>query len=144
VLGKASRRLYLQSMAKHTSSGPGAGGNRALRVGEQIRRTLSDILMRGEIHDPDLNRLSITVGEVRVSPDLRVATAFVLPLGGDGKEEAVKLLARHAGDLRRRVGAVLGIRHSPELRFLADETWDRMDETRRLLSQDAVRRDIES
>jgi ribosome-binding factor A len=113
-------------------------------VGEQIRRTLSDILMRGEIHDPDLNRLSITVGEVRVSPDLRVATAFVLPLGGDGKEEAVKLLARHAGDLRRRVGAVLGIRHSPELRFLADETWDRMDETRRLLSQDAVRRDIES
>ncbi|HAV09269.1 MAG TPA: 30S ribosome-binding factor RbfA [Rhodobacteraceae bacterium] len=131
-------------MAKQFSSGPGAGGNRALRVGEQIRRTLSDMLMRGEIHDPELNKLSITVGEVRVSADLRVATAYVLPLGGAGKEDAVRLLARHAGEIRKHVGAGLGIRHTPELRFLIDETWDRMDETRRLLSQDAVRRDIES
>ena len=130
-------------MAKHGTSGPGAGGNRALRVGEQIRRILSDVLMRGEVHDPDLNRMSITVGEVRMSPDLRVATAYVLPLGGGDKAEAVRLLARHAGELRTRIGSQLKIRHTPELRFLPDETWDRMDETRRLLSQDAVRRDIE-
>ena len=131
-------------MAKQTSSGPGAGGNRALRVGEQIRRNLSEILMRGEIHDPDLNRLSITVGEVRVTSDLRVATAYILPLGGAGKDEAVKLMARHAGALRTRIGAMLGIRHAPELRFQLDETWDRMEETRRLLAQDAVKRDLDS
>ncbi len=131
-------------MAKQSSTGPGAGGNRALRVGEQIRRNLSEILMRGEIHDPDLNRLSITVGEVRVTSDLRVATAYILPLGGEGKAEAVKLMARHAGELRTRIGAMLGIRHAPELRFQLDETWDRMEETRRLLAQDAVKRDIES
>lgn len=115
-----------------------------MRVGEQIRRNLSEILMRGEIHDPDLNRLSITVGEVRVTSDLRVATAYILPLGGEGKAEAVKLMARHAGELRTRIGAMLGIRHAPELRFQLDETWDRMEETRRLLAQDAVKRDIES
>ncbi len=116
---------------------------RQLRVGEQIRRTMSEILMRGEIHDPDLNRMSITVGEVRLSGDLRVATVFVLPLGGEGKEDAVKLLSRHQGELRRSIGRKCGLKHAPELRFLLDQTFDRMDETRRLLSQDAVRRDVE-
>ena len=61
---------------------PDGPSQRQLRVGELIRRTLSEVLMRGDIHDPDLNRLSITVGEVRTSPDLKIATAFVMPLGG--------------------------------------------------------------
>ncbi len=116
---------------------------RQLRVGEQIRRTMSEILMRGDIHDPDLNRMSITVGEVRLSPDLRVATVYVLPLGGEGKEDAIKLLARHQGELRRLIGRKCGLKHAPELRFRLDETFDRMEETRRLLNQDEVRRDIE-
>ena len=116
---------------------------RQLRVGEQIRRTMSEILMRGDIHDPDLNRMSITVGEVRLSADLRVATVFILPLGGEGKDEAVKLMARHQGELRRMIGRKCGLKHAPELRFRLDDTFDRMDETRRLLSQDAVRRDVE-
>ena len=66
--------------------GPGPS-QRQLRVGELIRRSLSEVLARGDVHDPDLNRLSITVGEVRTSPDLRIATAYVLPLGGEGKDE---------------------------------------------------------
>ena len=70
-------------MAKHASSiVPRGPSHRQLRVGELIRRTLSDILMRGDVHDPDLAGVSITVSEVRTSPDLKVATAFVLPLGG--------------------------------------------------------------
>lgn len=128
-------------MAKSTSSiGP---GQRQLRVGELIRRTLSEVLLRGDIHDPDLNRLSITVGEVRVNPDLRVATLYVLPLGGQGKEEVLKLLARNKGEIRRIIGKKLTLKFVPELRFQLDETFDRMDETRRLFAQDEVRRDIE-
>ena len=84
-------------MAPHRSS-PGTGpSQRQLRVGELIRRTLSETLSRQEIHDPDLNRMSITVGEVRVSPDLRIATVYALPLGGQGKDEAIAALKRFEG-----------------------------------------------
>ena len=128
-------------MAKSTSStGP---GQRQLRVGELIRRTLSEVLLRGDIHDPDLNRMSITVGEVRVNPDLRVATIYVLPLGGQGKDEVLKLLARNKGEIRRIIGKKLTLKFVPELRFQLDETFDRMDETRRLFAQDEVRRDLD-
>lgn len=133
----------MRGMAKGNSSFGSGPGMRQLRVGEQIRRTMSEILMRGEIHDPDLNRMSITVGEVRLSGDLRVATVFVLPLGGEGKDDAIRLLARHQGEMRRMIGRKCGLKHAPELRFLLDQTFDRMDETRRLLSQEEVRRDVD-
>lgn len=99
--------------------------------------------MQGDIHDPDLNRLSITVSEVAVTGDLRIATVFVLPLGGKGKEDVLKLLGRNKGELRRVVGRKLGLKHSPELRFQLDETFDRMDETRRMLNEDRVRQDLD-
>ena len=122
---------------------PGAGpSQRQLRVGELIRRTLSRVLVQGDIHDPDLNRLSITVGEVRTSPDLRVATAYVLPLGGKGRDEAIELLARNARELRRLVAKAVSLKYSPELRFVIDETFDQMDDTRRLFDRDDVRRDL--
>ncbi|MFO7771751.1 MAG: 30S ribosome-binding factor RbfA [Roseovarius gahaiensis] len=123
--------------------GPGPS-QRQLRVGELIRRTLSEVLMRGDIHDPDLNRMSVTVGEVRVSPDLKIATAYVLPLGGDGQDDIVPLLARNKGELRRSIGKKLGLKFSPDLRFRIDTTFDQMDETRRLFDQDKVRRDVDS
>ena len=122
------------------SDGP---SQRQLRVGELIRRTLSDVLARGDIHDPDLNRYSITVGEVRTSPDLRVATAYVLPLGGEGKGDILELLKRNNHELRRAVSKQLTLRFSPELRFRLDDTFDRMDDTRRMFAQDDVRRDVE-
>ncbi|WP_132247222.1 30S ribosome-binding factor RbfA [Primorskyibacter sedentarius] len=130
-------------MAKNRFSEGSGPSQRQLRVGELIRRTLSDVLNRGDIHDPDLNRLSITVGEVRTSPDLKVATAYVLPLGGKGQEEVVELLKRNQGELRRAVSKKLTLKYAPELRFRLDETFDRMDETRRLFAQDDVRRDVE-
>ncbi|MEJ2036592.1 MAG: 30S ribosome-binding factor RbfA, partial [Maritimibacter sp.] len=122
---------------------PGEGpSQRQLRVGELIRRTISDALMRGEIHDPDLNRMSITVGEVRVSPDLRIATAYVMPLGGKNQAEAVKALARNKHELRRLVGKVTTLKFTPDLRFMIDETFDQMDATRRLISDETVQRDL--
>lgn len=130
-------------MAKNKfNDGPGPS-QRQLRVGEVIRRSLSEVLARGDIHDPELNRLSITVGEVTTSPDLRIATAYVLPLGGRGSEDTLKLLARNKGELRRMIGKKVGLKFTPDLRFQLDETFDRLDETRRLFSQDDVRRDIE-
>ena len=130
-------------MAKPVPHNAADPSQRQLRVGELIRRTLSDVLNRGDIHDPDLNRMSITVAEVRASPDLRVATAFVLPLGGQGRDEALDALRRNRHELRRAVNKGLTLKFSPELRFVIDETFDRMDETRRLLGRDEVRRDLD-
>lgn len=130
-------------MAKNRfHDGPGPS-QRQLRVGELIRRTLSDVLARGDVHDPELNRMSITVGEVRTSPDLRIATAFVLPLGGQGQEDVVKLLARNKGELRRAVSRKLALKFAPDLRFQLDETFDRMDETRRMLARAEVKKDLQ-
>jgi len=125
----------------HEGSGP---SQRQLRVAELIRRTLAEVLARGDVHDPDLNRMSITVGEVRTSPDLRIATAYVLPLGGTGREDVLKLLARNKGELRRAVSRKLALKFAPDLRFQLDETFDRMDDTRRMLNQDDVRRDTDT
>lgn len=130
-------------MAKKSYSGGKGPSQRQLRVGELIRRGLSDVLMRGDVHDPDLGRLSITVGEVRVSPDLRIATAYVLPLGGTGKDDVIGLLARNKGELRRIIGKKLALKFAPDLRFRLDETFDQMDETRRLLAQEHVAQDLQ-
>ena len=127
---------------KRTVSAKGPS-QRMLRVGEMIRRTLSDVLMRGLVHDPALNAMSITVGEVAVSPDLRVATVYVSPLMGAGTAEgAIAALARHKGILRKMVADEMTLKFAPELRFRADETFDRMDEARRLFSDPVVQRDI--
>lgn len=117
---------------------------RQLRVGELIRRTLSEALSRGDVHDPDLADRSITVGEVAVSPDLKWATAYVLPLGGHDAESTVEALRRNKGALRHLLGRALTLKHVPDLRFEIDRTFDRLDDTRRLFAEDRVRRDIES
>ena len=123
----------------HTAPGP---TQRQLRVGETIRRALADVLMRGDLHEPDLDGVAITVGEVRCSPDLKVATAFVLPLGGRDTERVLAALERARGELRRQVTRAVSLKFSPELRFKLDETFDRIDDTRRMLDQTRVRRDL--
>lgn len=115
---------------------------RQLRVGEQIRRSLSDVLMRGETHEPELDGVSITVSEVRTTPDLRTATAYVLPLGGQDSDRILAALNRAKSELRRAVTRAVKLKFSPDLRFELDDTFDKMDETRRILSDDRVRRDV--
>lgn len=127
-------------MVKQTSKGP---GQRQLRVGEMIRRRLSEILSRGEIHDPAFDAMSITIGEVSVSSDLKIATVYVMPLLGSGNVDlAIEALSRHKGIIRKKVSEEVILRHAPDLRFRRDETFDRLDETRRMFSDPVVLRDL--
>lgn len=130
-------------MSRHRSSEGAGPSQRQLRVGELVRRTLSDILMRGEVHDADLTGVSITVGEVRVSPDLKVATAYVLPLGGEDVAPTLEALKRNRGEIRRQVAKQTDLKFAPEIRFEADDTFDRMDETRAMFADPDVARDLD-
>lgn len=129
-------------MSRSSSSHSSGPSQRQLRVGELIRRTLAQVLSRGEVHDPELQDASITVGEVVVSGDLRHATAYVLPLGGKGQDEVLAALRRNRVELRRLVTRQLSLKFSPELRFAIDETFDRLDRTRRLFADPQVQRDL--
>ena len=129
-------------MAKNKFNDNSGPSQRQLRVGELIRRALSEILMQGIIHDPDLNKISVTVSEVSASPDLKIATAYVCPLGGEGGEDLIALLAKNKSEIRRSISKKLTLKSTPDLRFRLDETFDRMDETRRLFSQENIKRDL--
>ena len=129
-------------MAKNKFNDNSGPSQRQLRVGELIRRALSEILMQGIVHDPDLNRISVTVSEVTASPDLKIATAYVCPLGGEGGEDLIALLAKNKSEIRRSISKKLTLQYTPDLRFRLDETFDRMDETRRLFSQENIKRDL--
>lgn len=130
-------------MSRNRSPEKAGPSQRQLRVGELIRRTLSDVLARGDVHDADLARMSITVGEVRVTPDLRVATAHVLPLGGQNREEALAALRRNTAEIRHLVVKGMTIKFAPELRFQIDETYDRLEASRRMFADDRVRQDLD-
>lgn len=141
VAAKA-QSAYLEGMAKNSISSGAGPSQRQLRVGELIRRTLSDVLARADVHDPDLNRHAITVGEVSLSNDLKVATAYVMTLGGSDAQAAITALARNKGELRHLIGKQLTLKYTPDLRFRLDETFDRLDETRRLFADERVQRDL--
>lgn len=87
--------------------------------------------------------MSITVGEVRTSPDLKVATAYVLPLGGRDRDAAMEALRENRSEIRRAVSKGLNLKFAPEIRFVVDDSYDRMDDTRRILNQDRVKRDLD-
>ncbi|MEE9455502.1 MAG: 30S ribosome-binding factor RbfA [Paracoccaceae bacterium] len=131
-------------MAKKKFQTGGAPSQRQLRVAELIRRALADIFLRGDLHDPDLAHVSVTVGEVRITPDLRQAVIFVLPLGGINTDHVVEVMNRNKGEVRHLINKALALRHSPDLKFLPDRSFDQMDETQRLLDLPNVRRDIKN
>ena len=131
-------------MAKNKSYQKLGPSQRQLKVGEVIRRTLSEILARDEIHDAKLNRISITVSEVTTSPDLQIATVYVMPLGGNLYDETIAALARNKGQMRSIVGRRAGLKFAPDLRFRIDETFDRIDSTRLLFDREEVRRDLDA
>ncbi len=107
-----------------------------------IRRELAEVLARGDLHDDALARVSITVSEVRTSPDLKIATAYVMPLGGEAQAETLAALKRNKAELRHLISRKLTLKYVPDLRFQLDETFDRMDDTRRLFEDERVQRDI--
>ena len=119
-----------------------APSQRQLRVGEELRHLLSDVLRQGSLRDPVLSGTSITVTEVRCSPDLKNATAFVLPLGGSDTAEVVAGLKRAAPFLRREVGKKLQLRYTPNLSFQADLSFDEAARIGRALQDPTVARDL--
>ncbi len=117
-------------------------GQRQLRVGEEIRHLLADLLERSNMRDPDLRDASITVTSVDVSPDLRNAIAFVMPLGGKDSERLLAALRRAAPWFRARVSEKAGLRSAPEIRFELDRTFDEADRIDEILRRPDVARDI--
>jgi ribosome-binding factor A len=116
---------------------------RQLRVGEEIRHALVRILGSGRLHDPDLADVSLTVTEVRVSPDLRAATAYVTPFGGGDAAKIVSTLRRAAGFLQRELSTEIELRVIPKLSFAADTSFQRADAIERILADPKVARDLE-
>lgn len=115
---------------------------RQLRAGELIRHALMDILAREEFDDPDLHGKSITISEVRVSPDLKHATAFCAPLGGEDMAKTAEALNRAAGFLRGRVAREVELRFATIIRFLPDDSYDEARRIDQLLASPRVRRDL--
>jgi ribosome-binding factor A len=115
---------------------------RQRRVAEELRHVLVQILSNGECRDPALREANITVTEVHISPDLRYATAYVIPLGGVNAAEVVAALARSAGFLRGRAARELTLRHAPILVFSLDDTFDQADRITALLALPEVSRDL--
>ena len=119
-----------------------AAGKRQLRVGEELRHALADLLMRAEIRDPDLANVSVTVTAVDVSPDLRHATAFVLPLAGANQAAVVDGLNRVAKWLRGQLARRVQLRYTPALDFRLDHSFDQVDRIEALLRRPAVVADV--
>jgi ribosome-binding factor A len=117
-------------------------GQRQLRVGEEVRHALSSIFERAEMRDPVLSSVAVTITEVRISPDLRQATVFVMPLGGGGEENVIAALGRAKGFLRRRLGSSVRLRVVPDLTFRIDPSFAEADRIERLLRDPLVARDL--
>ena len=115
---------------------------RQLRVGEELRHLLAELLERGDMRDPELREASITVTSVDISPDLRSATAFIMPLGGQDEQRLLAAMRRAAPWFRARVGEKAGLRHAPEIRFQLDTTFDEAEKIGALLRRPDVARDI--
>ncbi len=132
-------------MKRRSGSTPTSSpGQRPLRVAERIRHILSSVLQRGDLHDPDLGQSSlITVTGVDIGPDLKHATAYVMPLGGKDADKVAAALNRASGYLRGEVGQELELRYAPKIIFKVDNSFAEVERVERLLSQDAVRRDLD-
>lgn len=132
-------------MARGSRSPSSAGpSQRALRVGELVRHELADMLVRGDIHDPVIEGQMITVPEVRMSPDLRLATVYVMPLGGRNEKEIVAALDRNKRYLRGEVARRVNLKFAPELRFRIDDRFDEAARIEKLLQAPEVRRDLDN
>jgi ribosome-binding factor A len=117
---------------------------RVLRVGEQVRHVLSEILMRGDVHDDLLTSNPVSITEVRMSPDLRHATVFVKPLLGKEEEAVLKALRTNTAYLQREVAARVRQKYAAKLKFLADESFDEGTHIDKLLRDPKVSRDLEA
>lgn len=130
-------------MPRHRSSPQERGpSQRQLRVGEMLRHALAELLRRDEIRDPDLSGVSVTVTQVKPSPDMRHATAFVEPLGGKNAKAVVDALNRHKGFIRGEIGHQIALKFTPDFRFVEDTSFAEAQKIETLLKSTRVARDI--
>ena len=115
---------------------------RQLRVGELVRHALASVFSRGDVEDEVLEGAVITVPEVRMTPDLKLANAYIMPLGGEGADEIVAALNRHHKFIRGRVAPALDLKFAPDLKFFVDNTFDEFGKIDALLRSDRVQRDL--
>jgi ribosome-binding factor A len=131
-------------MRRNTQRGDNAGASqRQLRVGELVRHALAEMLTRGEVHDPVLEGHLVTIPEVRMSADLRLATIYFMPLGGRDQDEVLAALERNKRYLRGEIAHRVNLKFAPDIRFLIDERFDEAERIEKLLRTPAVRRDLD-
>ena len=123
-------------------SKPSGPNQRQLRIGELIRHALAELLTRGDIHDEVLAKHVITVPEVRLSTDLKLATCFVMPLGGGDVKPVLKALNDHKRYIRGEIAHRVNLKYAPDIRFLADQSFAEAERVDALLYSDKVRQDI--
>ena len=116
---------------------------RLLRIGEQVRHVLSEILMRGDVHDEVLQSHLVSVTEVRMSPDLRHATVFVKPLLGQDEEAVLKAMRTHTAFLQREVARRVRMKYAARLKFIVDESFDESTHIERILRSEKVAQDLD-
>src|SRR5436853_6896821 len=136
--------LRKQTMPRYNQkkgAAPG-GSQRQLRVGEAVRHAIADILAQGHVHDPDLEGHIITVPEVRMSPDLKLATIYVMPLGGRDTEIVLAALDRNKKYLRGEIAHRVNLKFAPDIRFHADERFEEAERIEKVLTAPAVQRDL--
>ena len=127
----------------HRDSGTPGGSQRQLRVGELVRHALADLLMRGEVHDPVIEGHLITIPEVRMSPDLRLATVYVMPLAGRDTDDAIAAFERNKKYMRGEIAHQINLKFAPDLRFRADDRFEEAARIDKLLRSPEVKRDLD-
>jgi ribosome-binding factor A len=128
----------------HASRRDAGPSQRQLRVGEMLRHALSEILRRNEIRDPELDGVSITITQVKPSPDMRYATVYCAPLGGGNAGPIIAALNRHKGFLRGQMGHMITTKFTPDLRFAEDQSFAEAEKIENLLKSPQVQRDLVS
>jgi ribosome-binding factor A len=130
-------------MSRHHNRDQSAGGSqRQLRVGELVRHEFADMLARGEIHDPIIEAHMITVPEVRMTADLRLATVYIMPLGGRDEKKVLDALERNKRYVRGEIARRVNLKFAPEIRFRIDERFDEAERIEKLLRTPVVQRDL--
>jgi ribosome-binding factor A len=127
----------------HRDSGTPGGSQRQLRVGELVRHAIAEMLTRGDVHDPVIEGHLITVPEVRMTADLRLATIYIMPLAGRDADEVVTAFERHKKFLRGEIAHRINLKFAPDIRFRIDERFAEAERIDRLLRSPAVKRDLE-
>ena len=130
-------------MTRPKQRGRAEPSQRQLRVGELVRHAMSEMLIRGDVHDPVLEGHLITIPEVRMAPDLRLATIYVMPLGGRAADEVMAALERNKRYLRGEISHRVNLKFAPDIRFQIDERFEEAERIEKLLRTPQVRRDLE-